>query len=282
MTLPLIDVVWPNATLPSHSIPIEMCALAFLAPFQIRQIATTRRAGADEVSIEAFVEDRLHAGDVVAEVTLDAHVQNQIDFFLQHFHWEAERRDLRAHHAAAARVLFEHVYFVTERQQIARDRKRRRTRAEQRDALAVLLLRHARHERRYVTFVVCGDALEPADRNRLLFGAHAPTGGFARSVARASENSGEHVRIPVEHVRFGVLFLRNQADVLRHRRMRRTCPLAIDDFVEVRGIENIGGFHNRPIKGCTASIGATHSNASELMDLLATRLKGQNVRARRP
>ena len=71
---------------------------------------------------------------------------NQIDFFFEDFHRQPERRDLRAHHAAAGRVLFEHVHFVTERQQIARDRERRRTRAEQRDALAVLLFRHARHD----------------------------------------------------------------------------------------------------------------------------------------
>ena len=98
--------------------------------------------------------------------------------------------------------------------------------------------------RRDVTFVVRRDAFEPADRNRFLFGAHAPARRLARPIARAPENSGEHVGVPVQHVRFGVLFLRNQTDVFRNRGMRGTCPLAIDNFMKVGGLEDIGGFHN--------------------------------------
>src|SRR5262249_61937061 len=78
-----------------------------------------------------------------------------------------------------------------------------------------------------------GDALEPADRRRLLFDAPAPAGRLARPVAGAAENSGKHVGLPVDDVGVAVATRGDQPDVFGDRRVRRTRPLTIHDLVEV-------------------------------------------------
>src|SRR5690606_28811649 len=62
-------------------------------------------------------------------------------------------------------------------------------------------------------------------------------------VAGAPEDPREDVGFPVDHVGVGVAAGGDQPDVLRHRRMRRTGPLAIDYLVEVVGVANLGGTH---------------------------------------
>ncbi len=71
----------------------------------------------------------------------------------------------------------------------------------------------------------------------------AAAGRFTRTIARAAQNRREHVRFPIDHVRFGVLALGDEADVLGNVGMGRTRPLAIHDFVEVRRLANIGRLH---------------------------------------
>ena len=94
-----------------------------------------------------------------------------------------------------------------------------------------------------VVLEVGGDALEPADRDRLLLDAAAPAGRLAGPVAGAPENAREHVRLPVDHVGVAVAARRDQPDVFGNRRVRRAGPLAIDDFVEVVRGRNVGRFH---------------------------------------
>ena len=48
------------------------------------EFASSRRTGTDEVSIELHVEHVLHAGDLMTEVALDTHVENQVDLFVQY------------------------------------------------------------------------------------------------------------------------------------------------------------------------------------------------------
>ena len=81
---------------------------------------------------------------------------------------------------------------VAERREVARDRERGRAGADQRDALAVLRARRACGSAvADVVLVVGGDALQAADRDRLLLDAAAPAGRLARPVAGAPEDARE-------------------------------------------------------------------------------------------
>ena len=92
-------------------------------------------------------------------------------------------------------------------------------------------------------FIVRGDALQTTDRNRFFIDASAAARRFARPIACASEDPGKHVRIPVDHVRLGVLAFGDQADVLGYRRVRRTRVLAIHNLMEIFGIIYVCRFH---------------------------------------
>ena len=81
--------------------------------------------------------------------------------------------------------------------------------------------------------MIGGDALEPADRDRLLLEPSPAAGGLARTVAGAPQNPGEHVRLPVDHIGAVIVARRDLADIFGDRRMRRARPLAIDHFVKV-------------------------------------------------
>ena len=97
---------------------------------------------------------------------------------------------------------------------------------------------------RDVVLVVGGDALQAADRHRLVLDAHAPAGRLARAVAGAPENARKHVRLPVDHVGVGVAARRDQPDIFGNGRVRRAGPLAIHDFVEVVRRGNVGILHS--------------------------------------
>jgi len=106
-------------------------------------------------------------------------------------------------------------------------------RAHAGDALSVLLLRNGGKEISNVAAKIGGDTLEPANCNRLPVHALTPASRLARPVARAPQDRREHVGMTVQHVRFGVAPLGNQANIFRHICVRGTCPLAIDNFMEV-------------------------------------------------
>ena len=157
---------------------------------------------------------------------------------------QAEARDLGADHAAGLGVLVEHHAVIAERREIAGHGERGRAAAHERDALAVLLRRRLGQAIADVVLVVGGDALQAADRHRLLLDAYAPAGRLARAVAGAPENSGKHVGLPVDHVGVAVATGRDQPDVFRYRSVRRASPLTIHDLVEVIGRRNVGIFHS--------------------------------------
>ncbi len=239
-----LPIAWmcSNETLDSQSMPIWMFFFASSRPGNV-EIATARRAAADEDGVKVFSEQRLHAVDALAADELDAEIENVITFLVDHGFRQAEFRDLRAHHAAGFRILIEHDAFVAHRRKVARHGERGRAAADERYALAVLFLGGLRQAVADVILEVGGDALEPADRDRLFLDAAAPAGGLARPVAGASEDARKHIRFPIDHVGVAVAARRDQSDIFGDRRVRRTGPLTIHDFVEIVRYGNIGGFH---------------------------------------
>ena len=179
---------------------------------------------------------------VVADV--HAHVDDVADFLVEHLLGQAERGNVDAHQAAGLRQLLEDRHLVAERHQVVGDRQRRRAGADERHLLAVLLGRRGRQQMLHLAAVVGGDALQAADRDRLAVHAAAAARRLAGAIAGAPENAGEHVRLAIEHVRVGEPPLRDQPDVFRDVRVRRTRPLAVDDLVVVVGVFHLGTVHN--------------------------------------
>ena len=133
---------------------------------------------------------------------------------------------------------------VADRGEIAGDGQRRWPGADAGDALAVALIGGLGQTIPNVALAVGGDALQPADRDRLFLHASAPAGGLARAVAGAPENAGEDVRLPVDHIGADMVAVGDAANIFGHRRMRRAGPLAIDHFVEVVGIREVSRLHD--------------------------------------
>ncbi len=240
----LVDVAERDAGQP---VDADMDILGrFLAAGNV-EIAAARRAAADEHRIEIFGEQRLHAVDALAADEFDAEIEDVTAFLVEHCFRQAEFRNLRAHHAAGQRVLVEHDAFVTHRGKIARDRQRRRATADKGDAPAVLVLGRLGQAGADIVLEVGGNALEPADRDRLLLHAAAAAGRLARPVAGAPQHAGKHVGFPVDHVGVAVAARRDQTDVFRNRRVRRAGPLAIHDLVEIIRDRNVGRFHSIPL-----------------------------------
>jgi hypothetical protein len=78
-----------------------------------------------------------------------------------------------------------------------------------------------------------GNAFETTDRNRFPVHASSAAGGLAGTVTGATEYARKDVRFSIEEVRLGMTTLRNEPDVLRHVRVGRARPLAVDDPVVV-------------------------------------------------
>ncbi len=219
-----------------------------LFPSRDVEVAPARRARADEHRVEALAEERLQRIDAVAGAEVDAQVEDVSRLLVDHRFRQAELGNLRADHAAREAVGIEKGDVVAERREITRDREGRGARPHAGDALAV----HARGLLRQAVadvFLEVGrDALQAADGDRLgllalvLLDAAAAAGGLAGTIARAPEDPGKHVRLPVDHVRIAVTALRDETDVFGNRRVRGTRPLAVDDFVEIGRIADIGRF----------------------------------------
>ena len=215
-----------------------------LAPARRVEVAAARRAAADEDRVEALAEHRLQAVDATRGDEFAAGRQRVADLLVDHLVGQAELRDLAAHHAAGLQVRIEHDDFVADRCEIAGDRQRRRPGADAGDALAVASLRRLGQAVRDVAFAVGGDAFQAADRDRLFLQAAAPARGLARAIAGSSQNSGEDVRLPVDHIGAVMVALGDAPNVFGHRRMRRAGPLTIDHFVEVIGMRVVGRLHD--------------------------------------
>ena len=178
---------------------------------------------------------------------LDAEVEDVVGLFVDHRVRQAEFWNLAPHHAAGLGVGIEHGAVIAERGEIARDRERGGTAADQRDALAVLR-RRFRHAMLDVILEVGGDALQAADRDRIFLDAAAAARRLARTIAGASQNSGKHVRFPIDHVGVAVAPLGNQPDVFGNGRVCGAGPLAIDHFVKVVRRRDVSRFHSSLVR----------------------------------
>ena len=193
----------------------------------------TNTASKPSASSAFMLVDRRVVPDV------DAHVEDVADLFVEHLRGQAERRNVDAHQPARLGELLEDHDVVAERHEVVRDGERRRARADERDALAVLHGRRFREELGDVVAMVGGDALQPADRDRLSVDASAAARGLAGAVAGAAEDAREDVRFAVEEVRLGVSPLRDEPDVLGDVGVGRAGPLAVHHFMVVLRIGNI-------------------------------------------
>jgi hypothetical protein len=155
------------------------------------------------------------------------------------FRLSAEFWDLAPHHAPGAIVRIEDGDLVSDRGEIARDSQRRWACADTADPLAVALRRGFREPIGNVALAVSGDTFQPADGDRLFLQASAPAGWLAWPVARAPEDSGKDVRLPVDQISPVVIPVGDAPDIFRNWRMGRAGPLAINHFVEVIGMRKV-------------------------------------------
>src|SRR5262245_468755 len=210
------------------------------------EVAPARGAAADEYRVVALAQQLLQAVDAGAAPELDAQIEDVAHFLVDDLHRQAEARNLRPDHAASAGVLVEHGDVIAERREVASHGERCGAGADAGDALAVSLLRLGGQPVADVFLVVGGDALQPADRDRLgffgiaLFDATAAARGIAGPGKGASENSGKHYGVPVDHVGIAVATRGDQPDIFGDWSVGRAGPLAIDDFMEVVGGPDIG------------------------------------------
>ena len=133
----LLDVAEGNARQPIDA-DVDVCR-SFLAAGNI-EVTPARRAAADEDRIKALAEQRLQAVDVLAGAKRHAETEDVADFLVDDRFGQAEARNLRADHAARARVAIEHRDVVSQWREIARDSERGGACSDEGDALAVLLL----------------------------------------------------------------------------------------------------------------------------------------------
>jgi hypothetical protein len=96
---------------------------------------------------------------------------------------------------------------------------------------------------RDVRFIVGCNSLQSTYGDRFFFDSSAPAGRLAGTVAGTPENPWEHIRMPVDHIRVGIAFLRYQTYVFGDRSVSGTGPLAVDYFMEVIRIGDISRFH---------------------------------------
>jgi hypothetical protein len=153
------------------------------------EIAAARRAGTDEDGVPILGEQRLEAVDALAGTELDAEIEDVAALLVDDRFGQAETRDLGADHAPRLGVGIEHHASVAERREVARDRERGRAAADERNALAVFVRGLAWQAGANVVLVVGGNALEAADRDRLVLDTDAPAGGLAGPVAGAPEDA---------------------------------------------------------------------------------------------
>src|SRR6185436_20022635 len=108
-----------------------------------------------------------------------------------------------------------------------------RPRPDQCHALAVLGRGRFRQSAANVVFVVGGDALQAADRDRLLLDPAAPARRLAWPVAGAPEDPRKNVRVPIDHVGIRIASGGNEPNVFGYGCVSRTSPLAVDDLMKI-------------------------------------------------
>src|SRR5204862_3093090 len=134
---------------------------------------------------------------------------------------------------------------------------------------------------RHVLAMIGGDALQAADRHRLLLDAPAAAGRLARPVADAPEDPGKHVRFAVHHVGVGEPALRDQSDVFRNIGVGRAGPLTIHDSMVVIRMGGIGGFHSLLGHGALAFMGDEGTVSIEMRRGFSSPMKAKDRKSTR-
>src|ERR1700722_11387855 len=98
-------------------------ACRFAAPGDV-EIASARRAAADENRVVAFAHEALETVDAPLGDELTASGQSVADLFVDDFIGQTELWNLAPHHAAGARVGIKHDDLVADRGKITRDGQR--------------------------------------------------------------------------------------------------------------------------------------------------------------
>ena len=101
-------------------------------------------AAADEDGIVSFIQQLAHAVHGRVQPQVRAHVDDVVDFLVQHRRRQAERGNVGAHQAAGLVQRFVDDALVSQRHQVVDHRQGGTARTDQGDALAVLLLRRHR------------------------------------------------------------------------------------------------------------------------------------------
>ena len=86
------------------------------------------------------------------------------------------------------------------------------------DTPSVIMIKHTTVFETYAQLAIFPpqvrrDALQSADRDRLVFDAAAAACGFAGAVADAAEDAREYVRLPILHIGIGESALSDEADI---------------------------------------------------------------------
>ncbi len=174
---------------------------------------------------------------------VDAEPGDVVDLFVEHLGGQTERGDVRAHETAGTIERLEDHAFVPHGREIVGNRERSAAGADQRDAPPILLRCGSRQPVFDVAAIIGCDALQTANRNRLLFDAPASARRLTRPIAHASEDAGEHIGLAIQQVRVAEPPLRHETDVLGNIGVRRTCPLAIYNAVKVFSPVGVGRIH---------------------------------------
>src|SRR5690242_11451106 len=103
---------------------------------------------------------------------------------------------------------------ITQRRKITGDGKGRRSRADNRNSLAIWC-HWPWHPMDDIVLEIGSDTLEPADCDWIFLDAAAPAGRLAGAVTGPAQNSWKDIRFPVDHVGVAVATLRNQPDIFR-------------------------------------------------------------------
>ena len=166
----------------------------FLAAGNI-EVASARRARADENRIPAFGQQRLHAVDALAAAEIDAEAEDVAGFLVDDGIRQTEFRNLRADHSARFWIAVEHNAGVAERGEVTRDSEGGGPATDQRDTLAVFPLRGFGQPRGDVVFVVGRTRLSrQIAADRFVLDPHAAARRLARTITGAAEYAGKHIR----------------------------------------------------------------------------------------
>jgi hypothetical protein len=203
--------------------PMWMLAAASARPGTSRSRPRGAPA-ADEDRVEPLPKQRAHAVDALAGTEFHAEVEHIAHLLVDHALRQTELGNLRAHHAAGLGVAVEHDELVAEGCQVSRNGERRRSCADECDALAVLLRSRLGQEladvflesaaTRFRRQIATGSGfafLSPPSSTRPR--RHAGSQGGRR----CARESGEDVRLPVDEIRVAIAAGGDEPDVLGNR-----------------------------------------------------------------